>query len=75
MKTKRPLSNFNRRVDHRGDVSYLAGNVEITEEVGGRWMVLVNGFQWGKGPIDSSGCYSQTWDTASDAARAFLRIK
>ena len=43
---------------------------EIVEAVSGRWIVLLNGFQWGDGPYDKSGCSSQTWATRKDALEA-----
>jgi len=47
-----------------------APTVEVVETIGGRWMVLVNGFQWG-GTIDRSGAGSATWKTANEAKRAW----
>lgn len=46
-------------------------NMEIVETVDGRWMILVNGFQWGHGPYDRSGCSSETWPTRAEAACAY----
>lgn len=43
---------------------------EIVEAIGGCWIVLCNGFQWGKGPLDLSGCSSQTWATKAEAQAA-----
>ena len=44
---------------------------EIISTVDGRWIILVNGFQWGKGPCDISGCSSDSWPTKNEAARAY----
>lgn len=45
----------------------------IEETVDGRFLVLCEGIQWGKGPRDASGCSSQTWDTYGDALREIAR--
>jgi hypothetical protein len=48
--------------------------VEIVEAVGGRWMVLVNGFQWGPptSTPDASGAYPDTFPTRWDAVAAYF---
>ena len=33
-------------------------------------MVLIDGFQWGKGPRDTSGASNQTWPTWQQAMNA-----
>lgn len=43
---------------------------EVVKAVGGRWMVLVDGVQWGKGPRDASGASSETWKTKREATAA-----
>ena len=43
---------------------------EIVQTIDGTWMILVQGFQWGVGPYDRSGCSSQTWPTYTDAYQA-----
>lgn len=45
--------------------------MEIVEAVDGSYIVLVDGFQWGKGPYDRSGCSSETWPTMHEAQLAF----
>jgi hypothetical protein len=48
----------------------LPPNVRIEQTVDGRYMVLVNGFQWG-GNVDRSGAGDATFDTALAAAQAY----
>ena len=45
----------------------------ITETIDGRFMVLVNGFQWGPATStpDASGAYPDTWATAQAAKAAY----
>lgn len=43
---------------------------EIVETVDGKFIVLVDGLQWGRGPRDRSGASSQTWKTQNDAKHA-----
>lgn len=50
----------------------LPGNVEIVEALGGGWMVLVNGFQWGRGEPDPSGAYDDVFPTKAAATAAYL---
>lgn len=45
-------------------------NVRIEETVDGRYMVLVNGFQWG-GTYDASGAGNATFATALEALQAY----
>lgn len=49
--------------------------MEIIETVDGKWIVLVNGFQWGKGPYDASGCSAEQWETKREAQEAFNQRK
>jgi len=50
--------------------AHTPGPLEVVEAVGGEWIVLCNGFQWGKGPLDMSGCSSETWPTKAEALLA-----
>lgn len=45
--------------------------VEIIETIDGRYLVLVNGFQWGHGEPDRSGAYYTTFPTREAAAKAY----
>jgi len=47
--------------------------MEIVETVDGRFMVLVNGFQWGPATEtpDASGAYSMTFETKQEALEAY----
>lgn len=51
----------------------LPQDVEVVEALGGGWMVLVRGFQWGTGefPPDASGAYADTWNTRNEAITAY----
>lgn len=46
---------------------------EIVDTVDGRFMVLVNGFQWGPpgSKPDASGAYPDTWATEGEARTAY----
>lgn len=48
----------------------LPDHVTIEETVDGRWMVLVNGFQWGF-QFDASGAGNATYATPELAAAAW----
>lgn len=48
----------------------LPRNVRIVETADSKFMVLVNGYQWG-GTIDSSGAGNATFDTALAAIQAY----
>jgi hypothetical protein len=54
----------------RGQAEPILG-FEIVETIDDRWMILVNGFQWGEPPFDASGCSSQTWETKELALAAW----
>lgn len=45
---------------------------EAVETVDGRWMILVNGFQWGPDAsrVDKSGANDATWKTEEEAQEA-----
>lgn len=47
--------------------------VEIVSTVDGRWIVLVNGFQWGPpgSKVDASGAYDATYATEAEALEAW----
>lgn len=57
------------------EVQHTAGPwVEIVECLGGRFMVLVNGFQWG-GTVDRSGAGDATFATAREARQAYFNAR
>jgi hypothetical protein len=37
-----------------------------------RYMVLYQGYQWGKAPYDFSGCSEQTWSNKQEAEKAIM---
>lgn len=56
--------------------SKLPQHVEVVEAVGGRWIILINGFQWGTpdAKIDASGAYDTTFATREEAEASYLAI-
>jgi hypothetical protein len=48
--------------------------MEIVEAVNGKWIILVNGFQWGPSgsPIDKSGAYEVEYNSAEEAEEAYI---
>lgn len=46
---------------------------EVVEVVGGRWMVLVNGYQVG-GNIDKSGAGDLTFETRKEASEYMFKL-
>lgn len=47
--------------------------MEVVKTIDKQWMILVNGFQWGLGPYDKSGCSRQTWRTKREALKAWKK--
>lgn len=44
---------------------------EVVEAVDGRWIVSINGFQWGRGEPDRAGAYNETFATPEDGLNAY----
>jgi hypothetical protein len=59
--------------EHDGPENNWSGRLiaEIVETVDDRFMVLVNGFQWGTGVPDRSGAYSDTFSSPAEAFTEF----
>jgi hypothetical protein len=55
----------------RRAIPRLPANVRTEAVLGGGWMVLVNGFQWG-GDYDRSGAGNAVFRTKAEAAEAYV---